>query len=98
MSFDPDTQTIPGSYFQSHLDPPTLVFNSNNFYQSFPQKHLGVILDLKLTFEEFFKNVLGKVKNTVSLLPKLRSLLPRTTLITIYKGFTRPHLNYGDIL
>ena len=34
----------------------------------------------------------------VGLLRKLRNILPRTTLITIYKAFTRPHLDYGDNL
>ena len=34
----------------------------------------------------------------VGLLHKLRNILPRTMLITIYKAFTRPHLDYGDIL
>ena len=29
---------------------------------------------------------------------KLQSVLPRITLVTIYKAFVRPHLNYGDIL
>ena len=29
---------------------------------------------------------------------KLQNSLPRTTLITIYKAFARPHLDYGDIL
>ena len=29
---------------------------------------------------------------------KLQSVLPRITLVTIYKAFVRPHLDYGDIL
>ena len=35
---------------------------------------------------------------TLGLLRKLQNLLPRSTLITIYKAFVRPHLDYGDIL
>ena len=31
-------------------------------------------------------------------LKKLANLLPRATLITIYKAFVTPHLDYGDIL
>ena len=30
------------------------------------------------------------------MLQKLHNLLPRPALITIYKAFVRPHLNYGD--
>ena len=29
---------------------------------------------------------------------KLRHILPRHSLITIYKSFVRPHLDYGDII
>ena len=73
-----------------------LVFN--NVFQIFSQKHLGVILDFKLTFEEHLNNVLAKVNKAVGISSKLRNILPRTTLITIYKAFIRPHLDYGDVL
>ena len=34
----------------------------------------------------------------IGLLRKLRSILPRTSLLTIYKSFIRPHLDYGDVV
>ena len=34
----------------------------------------------------------------IGLLRKLRSILTRTSLLTIYKSFIRPHLDYGDIV
>ena len=34
----------------------------------------------------------------IGLLRKLQSILPRTSLLTIYKLFVRPHLDYGDIV
>ena len=62
-------------------------------------KHiLGVILDVKLTFEEHLKNVFNKTNKTIGLLRKLSNLLPRQALIIIYKAFVRPHLDYGDVL
>ena len=78
--------------FANQRDQP-LVFNNN-----VSQKHLGVILDLKLTFEEHLNNVTAKVKKAVGFLRKLRNILLSTTLITIYKAFIRPHLDYGDVL
>ena len=42
--------------------------------------------------------VSGKMCKTRGLLRKLQNLLPRAALITIYKAFSRPHLDYGDIL
>ena len=34
----------------------------------------------------------------IGLFPKLQSILPRTSLLTIYKWFIRPHLDYGDVV
>ena len=42
--------------------------------------------------------VTTKINNTIGVFRKLQNLLPRTALITIYKAFVRPHLDYGDIL
>ena len=72
----------------------------NNAYVLFckSQKHLGILLDAKLTFEEQYKSILNKTKRTIGFLRKLQSLLPRGALITICKAFVRPHLDYGDVL
>ena len=74
-----------------------MLFNNNNVSQVNSQKHLGVILDVKLTFEEHLKNVFNKTNKTIGLLRKLSNLLPRQALVTIYKAFARPHLDYGDV-
>ena len=58
----------------------------------------GVTLDLKLTFAKQLLNILKKTNRTIGLLRKLQSVLPRITLVTIYKAFVRHHLDYGDIL
>ena len=34
----------------------------------------------------------------VGLLRKLSTLLPRQSLLTFYKSFIRPHLDYGDVI
>ena len=44
------------------------------------------------------KNVQNKVDKTIGFLRKLQNNLPRTSLITIFKSFTRPHRDYGDII
>ena len=102
MSFNPDpskqAQEVIFSCKIKKLPHPSLVFNNNNVLQTSSQKHLGVTLDVKLTFDEHLNNVLNKVNKTIGLLRKLQNLLSRLTLITIYKAFVRPHLDYGDIL
>ena len=62
------------------------------------KKHLGVILDVMLTFGEHLKNVFNKTNKTIGLLRRLSNSLPRQALLTIYKAFVRPHLDYGDVL
>ena len=58
----------------------------------------GMFLDSKLDFKEHIQYALNKVSKTIGLLRKLQNILPRPPLITIYKSFTRSHLDYGDII
>ena len=59
---------------------------------------MGVYLAKKLDFREDLRNILKKVNWTISLSRKLQNNLPRALLMTIYKFFIRPHLDYEDIL
>ena len=101
MSFNPDpskhTLEVIFSRKSKRSTHLPLVFN-NKVSQTFSQKELGVILDFKLTFEEHLNNILAKVNKAAGLLHKLRNILSKTTLITIWKAFIRPHLDYGDVL
>ena len=65
--------------------------------QTTSQKHLGVILDSCLSFDKHLISVQGKTNKTIGLLHKLQNTLPREALITVYKAFVRPHLDYSDI-
>ena len=80
------------------IDHPLLYFNDNLVKSSSTHKHLGIILDAKLDFSLHLKNIQNKVNKTIGLLRKLQDTLPRTSLITIFKSFIRPHLDYGDII
>ena len=57
-----------------------------------------MILDNKLNFREFLKNIWNKVNKTIELLRKLQNILPREPLLIIYKSFVRPHLDYSDVI
>ena len=80
------------------IDHLPLYFNDNLVKSSSAHKHLGMILDTKLDFSLYLKNVQNKVIKTIGLLRKLQDTLPRISLITIFKWFTRPHLDYEDII
>ena len=72
FSTDPSKQAQQVIFSRKSKRPtnPPLVFN-NNDSQTFSQKHLGVILDFRLTFEDHLNNVLAKVNIAVGLLRKL---------------------------
>ena len=77
---------------------PSFFFNNNHVSQVNSQAHIVVVSDVKLTFEEYLKNVFNKANKTIGLLRKLSYLLPIKALVTIYKAFIRPHLDYGNVL
>ena len=102
MRFNPDpkkqAQEVSFSRKSKATLHPSVVFNNNNVIQTTSQKHLGIILDTRFYFEKHLETVVCKINKTIGLIPKLQNLLPRTALITLYKAFVRPHLDYGDII
>ena len=44
---------------------PTLIFNNNPVYQVAIQKHLGMLLDCKLNFEEHLKTIVNEINKTI---------------------------------
>ena len=61
------------------------------------QKHLGIHLDEKLDFNVHIKEKISKANRGIGIRKKLQNKLPRNVLLTIYKSFIGPHLDYGDI-
>ena len=41
---------------------------------------------------------MSKAMKGIDVIQKLNKTLPRHSLITVYKSFVRPHLDYGDII
>ena len=102
MSFNPDpskqAQEVTFSRKIQKTCHPSIYFNNKSVKQVPSQKHLGLILDSKLNFQEHLQNILNKVNKTIGLLRKLQNILPREPLLTIYKSFVRPHPDYGDVI
>ena len=96
MSFNPDpskqAQEIIFSRKKMKSSHPSVYFNNIPVSSTSVYKHLGKLL------QHHFKFLLNKVKKTIGLLRKFEQNLPRQSLITIYKSFIRPHLDYGDIV
>ena len=77
---------------------PSVYFNNIPVSSTSVHKHLGMLLDGKLSYEHHLKFILSKVNKAIGLLRKFQQILPIQSLITIYKSFIRPHLDYGDIV
>ena len=77
---------------------PPVKFNENNNTKCSYQKHLGIVLDSKLNFNTHIDQKIKKCNKLIGLMKRLSVNLPRSALLTIYKSFIRPHLEYGDIL
>ena len=69
-----------------------------DFVHTACQKHLGMHFDEKLNFNIHISEKIAKANRGIGLIRKLAHILPKKSLITIYKSFVRPHLDYGDII
>ena len=66
-----------------------LVFDNDNVSEANSKKHLGVVFDKHLSFDERLKIIISKVNKTIGLLRKLCKGLQRSHELTIYKKFLR---------
>ena len=74
------------------------LLNNSLIEQDTTQKHLGLTLDHKLTFQYHVNEKIKKAMKGIDLLRKLQSILPWTSLLAIYKSFIRTHLDYDDVV
>ena len=66
---------------------PNIIFNGNTVRKSANRKHLSLILDEKLTLDDH-----------ISTLRRLYHYISHDPLVTVYRSFIRPHLDYADVI
>ena len=94
-SFEPDIiKELQEAYFLLQ----TSKAKSLNISLVHASQTLRMFLDCKLDFKEHVQNVLNTLSKTIGLLDKFKKILSRPPLITIYNSFTKPYLDYGDII
>ena len=102
MYFDPDfSKQAPKLIFlskSSRVDHRSITCNNFSVARTSCQKHLGLYLDEKLNFNHHIKEKISKACRGIDVIRKLHYVLPRYSLLTIYKSFIRPHLDYDDII
>ena len=96
ISFNPDTtKQAVEVYFSKKIEPvilPPILFNSILVSVEPYQKHLGLLLDKRLNFNNHLNEKISKVNKIIGLISILHPLLPRNTLSTIYKSFAHDHI------
>ena len=102
MSFNPDPSKQAIEVIFSHKRSPplhtSLTFNNMPVANEGVQKHLGLYLDNQLSFNHHLKEKLSKANKGIGIIKKLSWYLPRSSLVSIYTMFVRPHLDYADII
>ena len=102
MSFNPDPtkQAIEVLFSQKRKNVvhPPLFFNNQTVSRSAEHKHLGLILDSKLSFSKHLSVKIATARKGIGIIKYLSSYVPITTLSQIYKMYVRPHLDYCDII
>ena len=93
MSFNPDlfkkAREVIFSRKSSRADQSSVTFNNSSFSRTSCQKHLGLYLDEKLNFIHHIKEKISKVCKGIRVIKKSHYVLPRHSLLTIYKSFIR---------
>ena len=77
---------------------PSLFFNGIVAPKVNEQKHLGLILDSKLSFERHVNEKIIKAKKCIGIIKYLSKFLSLKTLEQMYKALVRSHLDYCDII
>ena len=102
MQFNPDkdkqaVQVIFSQKKEAVVHPPVL-FNGYEIVVIAEHKHLGMILDSKLSFQSHVREAIIKARKGIGIIRFLSKYVSRDVLDQIYKLYVRPHLDYGDIV
>jgi hypothetical protein len=102
MSFNPDPNKQAAEVIFSKkripVIQPAIFFNNSPVSVAPSQKHLGLVLDGKLNFDQHLNEKISKANKGVGLLKHLSPVVPRKALLSVYKAFVRPHLDYADVV
>lgn len=77
---------------------PDLLLGRDSIPLSTSHKHLGVLLDEKLTFEKHITNIVVKCNSLLNPLASLKHSIQSKHLEKLYFSFVLPHLEYGSLI
>ena len=77
---------------------PQILLNDTQIENVQSHKHLGIILDTKLSWSNYVDYIHTKCMKRLDIMKKLKYKIDRRSLETIYKCFIRPIIEYGNFL
>ena len=102
FNYDPNKQAnemiFSHELVSKNLSHPSVKFSNHNIARCSHQKHLGVVLDSNLNFSTHDDQKIKKCNKMIGLIRRLSLNRTHNAMLTIYKSFVKPHLDYGDIL
>ena len=102
LEFNPDpTKQATEVLFSCKKSSPThpqIVFNGTVVGKMSEQKHLGLILDSKLSLEKHLNENIIKATKNLGIIKHLSRFLLLKTLDQMYKALVRSHLDYCDVI
>ena len=102
MSFNPDpskkAMEVHFSRKINPLDTQPVYFNNLAVGSCETHKHLDLLLDKRRAFDRHVEEMILKANKGIELITRLRRYLAKNSLLTIYKAFIRPQVDYGDLI
>ena len=101
ISFNPDISKQAQVIFSrkdAKASHPAVSFNDIPAVRCSTHKHLVMYLDEKLNFCHHLTEKIAKTNKGIGVIKNIHNVLPRRALLTTYKCFIRPNLDYGDFI
>ena len=90
MFFNPDLNKQAAEVIFSHKKnpavQPAVFFNNSPVVSVYSQKHLGLIPDMRLNFDNHLREKVSKANRGIGLIKRLYNNLPCKALVSIYKA------------
>ena len=95
MTFNPDLSKYAEEVIFSRktvkISHPFITFNTVTVPRTTCQEYFDLYLDEKLSFFDNIKAIISKANKGFHTIKKLSNILPKNSLLTIYKSFIRPN-------
>ena len=83
---------------QKNIEPPKIKIDSTPIEYVDEFNFLGIIIDKNVTWKSHIRYIRNKLSKVAAILSKLKHILPKPTLLTLYNSMFLPHINYGILL